>query len=371
MGIGANAEDKATPLPGALFGSVVLETNMRVLKHDLTDSPGNSRGGDTPDPAATPGKAPQETSSKPAPADAPAEIARLREELKLVSRQAGMAEVATGTLHNVGNVLTSINVSASLVTTRLRQSRISNLSKALLLLREHSSNLGAFLTDDPKGKVLPAYLENLADHLATEQSEILLEMDNLTRNLEHVKEIVAMQQNYAKLSGVLETLPPADLVQDALRMNLGAFERHGVTIVRQFENVPAVTVDKHKVLQVLVNLMRNAKYAMDEFGPPEKRLTVAIASRGTGKVAISVTDNGVGITPENLSLIFSHGFTTKRDGHGFGLNSGLRAARELGGDLTAFSEGPGKGATFCLELPTIKGLSHTYGNGNKDLKGGV
>jgi signal transduction histidine kinase len=336
---------------------------MRASKHDRT----NSLGNDSPLNAESP-RAARQSSSNPAGVETEAEIARLRDELKLVSRQAGMAEVATGTLHNVGNVLTSINVSAALVTNKLRQSRVFNLSKALHLLRDHSSNLASFLSEDPKGKVLPAYLETLADHLSDEQSEILLEMDNLNRNLEHVKEIVGMQQSYAKLSGVLETLPAAELVQDALRMNLGAFERHGVTIIRQFENVPPVTVDKHKVLQVLVNLMRNAKYAMDEFGPPEKRLTVSVASRGAGKVAISVSDNGIGITSENLAQIFSHGFTTKRDGHGFGLNSGLRAARELGGNLTAFSEGTGKGATFCLELPTSKISSQTYGNGNDKLK---
>jgi signal transduction histidine kinase len=353
---------------------------MRVLKNNLIDSPGNdSPACDTASaaaPAATPGnekspRAVEQNSSLPSHPEAEAEIARLREELKIVSRQAGMAEVATGTLHNVSNVLTSINVSASLVADRLRQSRVSNLSKALLLLREHSSNLAAFLTNDPKGKVLPAYLETLADHLAAEQSQMLLEMDNLARNLEHVKEIVVMQQSYAKLYGVLETLPVADLVQDALRMNLGAFERHGIAVIRQFASVPPVSVDKHKVLQILVNLMRNAKYAIDEFGPPEKRLTVSIASRDAGKVAISVTDNGIGITPENLAHIFSRGFTTKRDGHGFGLNSGLRTARELGGSLTAFSEGHGKGATFCLELPAAKGLSQTNGNGNNISNRGI
>ena len=379
MGIGAIAESNSRYAPGLCLAQCTKKTNMRASKHDRSNSPGNGSPASGTASTVTAGpagnaespRAAKQKFSERAHLEADAEIARLRDELKLVSRQAGMAEVATGTLHNVGNVLTSINVSAALVTNRLRQSRVFNLSKALLLLRDHSSNLASFLTEDPKGKVLPAYLETLADHLAAEQSEILLEMDNLNRNLEHVKEIVGMQQSYAKLSGVLETLLPADLVQDALRMNLGAFERHGVMIIRQFENVPPVTVDKHKVLQVLVNLMRNAKYAMDEFGPPEKRLTVSVASRGAGKVAISVSDNGIGITSENLALIFSHGFTTKRDGHGFGLNSGLRAARELGGNLTAFSEGIGKGATFCLELPTAKTSSQTNGNRTNNLDGGV
>src|SRR5262249_54985185 len=151
----------------------------------------NPPGNDSPLNAESP-RATRQNSSKPARLEAEDEIARLRDELKLVSRQAGMAKVATGTLHNVGNVLTSINVSAALVTNKLRKSRVFNLSKALHLLRDNSSNLASFLTEDPKGKVLPAYLETLAEHLSGEQAEILLEMDNLNRNLEHVKEIVGM-----------------------------------------------------------------------------------------------------------------------------------------------------------------------------------
>jgi len=133
-------------------------------------------------------------------------------------------------------------------------------------------------------------------------------------------------------------------------MNLGAFERHGIRIERQYSEVPPVLADRHKVLQILVNLMRNAKYAIDEFRPADKRLALGIHV-SAGGVTISLQDNGIGIPPENLTRIFGHGFTTKRDGHGFGLHSGALAAQEMGGRLTAQSEGVGKGATFCLELP--------------------
>jgi len=281
------------------------------------------------------------------------EMAGLREQCTLAARQAGMAEVATGALHNVGNVLNSINVSASLMDQRLRQSRIHNLVKALGLIHEHRGDLAGFFASDPKGQMLPGYLETLADHLVAEQTELVREMSNLTRNVEHVKEIVAVQQSYARQCGVLETLPVSDLVQDAIRMNLGAFERHGIRIEREFAAAPPVTVDRHKVLQILINLMRNAKYAMDESGQAAKVLTVGIAAR-EDRVIISVRDSGVGIAPENLSRIFAHGFTTKRDGHGFGLHSGAQAAKEMGGRLTGASDGLGKGATFCLELPVAR-----------------
>jgi PAS domain S-box-containing protein len=281
-------------------------------------------------------------------------IESLHKELLLTSRQAGMAEVATGVLHNVGNVLNSVNVSASLLSERLGQFPTQNIIKAADLLRQHRAGLAAFLAEDPKGKVLIGYLETVAEHLANEQKEMIEEVQNLATNVEHIKEIVAMQQNYARLCGVVETLPAAELVEDAIRLNLGAFERHGVVLVRDFHEVPPVTVDKHKVLQILVNLLRNAKYAIDEQDPPKKQLTLRIEPHSADSIRISVCDNGIGIAPENLTRIFGHGFTTRRDGHGFGLHSGALAAKEMGGCLTAASEGLGAGATFCLELPVAQ-----------------
>ena len=133
-------------------------------------------------------------------------------------------------------------------------------------------------------------------------------------------------------------------------MNLGALNRHGVEVVRDFEKVPPMNVEKHKILQILINLLRNAKYACDESGRADKRLTVRVAN-GRQRLKISVIDNGVGIAPENLTRIFNHGFTTRKNGHGFGLHSGALAAREMGGSLTVQSEGPGQGAAFTLELP--------------------
>ncbi|MSU56960.1 MAG: PAS domain S-box protein [Pedosphaera sp.] len=283
---------------------------------------------------------------------AAAELARLNSELMTASRQAGMAEVATGVLHNVGNVLNSVSVSATLVGDRLRQSKIANLCRATAMLREQNGQLVEFLTSDPKGKLLPEYLGTVADQLAREQTELIAEMNSVGQHIEHIKEIVAMQQSYAKISGAFENLSAAGLVEDALRMNTAAFERHRIQVVREFdEKTPAVCVDRHKVLQILINLLRNAKYAMDGQKAHDKRLVIRVGLASPNRVKITVCDNGVGIAPENLIKIFGHGFTTKKDGHGFGLHSGANAAKEMGGSLTALSAGVGHGAEFTLELP--------------------
>jgi two-component system, NtrC family, sensor kinase len=244
-----------------------------------------------------------------------------------------------------------VNVSAMLITDRLSKSKIAHLTQVSALLRENGADIGAYLTSDPKGKKLPAFIHSLADRLAVEQADLLMEAQVLTKNIGHIKDIVAVQQDYAKVSGILESLPPAGLVEDALEMNAAAFDRHGIDVERDFADVPHVRVDKHKVLQILINVVRNAKYAVSEMPSAEKRIAVRVGINGNNRVKISVTDNGIGIRPENLARIFAHGFTTKKDGHGFGLHTSALAAAELGGSLTADSGGPGLGATFTLELP--------------------
>jgi PAS domain S-box-containing protein len=274
------------------------------------------------------------------------ELEQVHKQLLDASRQAGMAEVATNVLHNVGNVLNSVNVSASLVSEHIAKSKCTRLGQVAALLTEHAGDLASFLAG-ARGKHLPGYLRELAEDLVKERDTATAELSALCSNVEHIKEIVAMQQSYARRGGITETLDIRLLVEDSLRINEGAFSRHGVTIIRDYEEVPLIEVDKHKVLQILVNVIRNAKYACQE---GEKRVTVRIRATNASML-ISVIDTGVGIPKANLDRIFSHGFTTRPDGHGFGLHSSALAAKALGGSLHAESSGPGQGATFTLALP--------------------
>jgi len=279
------------------------------------------------------------------------ETQRLHRQLVDASRQAGMAEVATSVLHNVGNVLNSVNVSCSLILGKVRQSRISSVAKTAELLNEHAGDLTEFLTNDQTGKKIPEYLGKLAVRLAEEQKAVLDEVQLLTGNIEHIKDIINVQQSHARnIGGVRETLPIEGLVEEALRMNDGVLRRHRIKVTREFAEVPMVSMEKHKVLQILVNLIRNAKHALTDGGGQDKQLILRIG-RNNGNVVVSVSDNGIGIPAENMTRIFGHGFTTKKDGHGFGLHSGALAAQEMGGSLAAESDGPGTGATFTLSLP--------------------
>jgi PAS domain S-box-containing protein len=283
--------------------------------------------------------------------EAQSELEATHKRLLTASRLAGMAEVATDVLHNVGNVLNSVNVSCSLVIDRVQECNFSNLAKIPQLLRDNAGRLDEFLTTDERGRHLPEYIDSLSQTFEDQKTFLLHELSQLRSHVEHIKQVISMQQNYSRVAGVEETVEVAQLVDDALHMNADALTRHSVTYEREFEPVPPVFVDKHRVLQILVNLIRNGKYALSDSERRVKQMKLRIVRSAWDRVQIQVIDNGIGIAPENLTRIFAHGFTTRKEGHGFGLHSGALAARELGGSLTVHSDGLGKGATFTLELP--------------------
>ena len=279
------------------------------------------------------------------------ELKDTQSELLDTARLAGMAEIATNVLHNVGNVLNSVNISADLLTRKLRTCKSIGLGKAVQMMNEHEHDLGDFITVDEKGKLLPGYLNQLVKALGAEQQSMTDELAQLTKSVDHIKDIVSTQQSYAGASSLAESLNISDLLEDALRMNSGALTRHHVTVVKDFSDVPAVMADKHRLLLILINLISNAKYAMSNMDDRARKMTLGVKFIDNSILQISVKDEGEGIAPENMTRIFAHGFTTRKDGHGFGLHSCALAAIEMNGHLSAYSDGPGKGATFTLEMP--------------------
>jgi two-component system, LuxR family, sensor kinase FixL len=278
------------------------------------------------------------------------ELEQMHNQLLAVSRQAGMAEFATGVLHNVGNVLNSVNVASTCVSDSIKRSKSGRLTQVVELMCQHEADLGGYLTGNPQGKEILGYLKRLASYLVSEETSLLEELSGLQKNVEHIKNIITVQQDSTKVSHSPEMIRLADLVEDAFRMNANGLRNNGIQVVREFEEIQPIMTRKDVVLQILVNLMRNAMQACEGTSTAEKRLTIRL-SQAAGRARIEVADNGSGILPENLPRIFAHGFTTKKDGHGFGLHNAAMAANEMGGSLTVQSDGPGRGATFTLELP--------------------
>lgn len=278
------------------------------------------------------------------------ELQSTQGELVATARRAGRAEIATNVLHNVGNILNSVNVSAAIIAETLRRSRAQGLARAARMMQDHAGDLARFLAADEKGRLLPAYLSGAAASVVQEQQSMLDELGHLTKSIDHIKEVVSTQQSYAGASSVVEPARLCELVEDALRMNAAGLARGEVTVIREFLEVPLARLDRTRVLQILVNLINNAGHAtQDDAGRPHRIVLRVWAD--AARLRVSVQDDGVGIAPENLTRIFLHGFTTRATGHGFGLHSCALAARQMGGTLSVHSDGPGRGATFTLELP--------------------
>ncbi len=270
----------------------------------------------------------------------------LHGQLRSLARRQGMSDVASSVLHDIGNVLNSVNVSSSLVMEKLRRSESVLVSKAAVAIAEYVERD----VSDERARKMARYLSIASRRVCDEASELKSEVELLRGNLEHIKVVIDTQQSHVHSVGLREVVSLADVVEDAFRITADAFSRTGVELERVFQDIPAFAIDRHRVLEILLNLLINARQAVSEESPVDRKVTVEINGDGRDYARIIVTDTGVGIRPENMNRIFEHGFTTKRDGHGFGLHSSANAARALGGSLRCESEGPGRGARFTLEL---------------------
>ncbi|MDC0710838.1 ATP-binding protein [Stigmatella sp. ncwal1] len=279
------------------------------------------------------------------------ELKELHRKLLDTAREVGRAEIATNVLHNVGNVLNSVNTAALLAQQRLAELKLDSVNRVVSLCEEHQADLATFLTQDERGRNVLPFLRWLGKYMREEVQELHTLLGDVSRHTEHIGAIVKMQQRYARTSQLFEPVDLRDLVEDALRINLAALSRHAVKVERSLEPLPPVLTEKHKVLMILVNLISNAKYALEAVPQDERRMSLKLARSSAEHLRIEIQDNGVGIAPEMHTRIFQYGFTTRQEGHGFGLHSSALAAQELGGSLSVHSEGVGQGATFILELP--------------------
>ena len=276
--------------------------------------------------------------------------------LRDASRQIGMAEVAATVLHNVGNVLNSVNVSVNLIQTTLQRTPVEDVSRIGFMVKEHVNDLSAYLTHDEKGKQIPSYLMLLAQQVHGNYATIEEELDGLGRNVEHIRQVITSQQNLAKSRTLLEPVVLGDVMDQAVAISQASLEQAGIQIVREYGDLPALSSDRHQLLQILVNLLSNAKNAMTASPGRQHRLTVRTGYDPDRPdfARVQVCDTGVGITPDDFKRLFTQGFTTRPAGHGLGLHSSFLAAKQLGGILSAASEGEGQGATFTLDLPLVQ-----------------
>lgn len=265
------------------------------------------------------------------------------------SRAAGVAEVATSILHNVGNVLNSINVSTAIMSETMQQLKPEELKQLHDLLLEHKDTLSEYIKNDENGKLIIPYIQEYAKKLTVETASLKTELDRLAVNLQHVNNVIAMQQSYGRSKGLVELTSISELIDTTCALMTNKLIQASITIIRDFAILPPIATVKAKVQQILINLITNSIDSLSASKNIDRKIIIKLI-KIENKIQISVIDNGVGIRNENLTKIFSFGFTTKKEGHGYGVHNSALLASELGGELRVMSEGQDKGATFILEI---------------------
>ncbi|MCX7708512.1 MAG: substrate-binding domain-containing protein [Clostridia bacterium] len=272
---------------------------------------------------------------------------------KLVAQahREGMADVAIEIIHNIGNLLNSINASAVLMEELTKAPSFDDFSRANRLLAEQINDFDNFLCSDPRGKKLLQFYLKLGDSFIALKSQLFTQVNRLGDKINSVGEMITSQQNYAGVNLALEELDLVGTLEDAIRLLSESLEKFGIKIERKYESTPKVLAQRIKLFHILINVINNAKEAMSKTPMSERVLTLMVYEDPYGKF-VSIKDRGCGIPVTELEAIFSYGYTTKKDGHGFGLHSCMSYMNEIGGSIWAESDGYGKGATFMIRFST-------------------
>lgn len=278
------------------------------------------------------------------------DLASAQNELLEKARKAGMADIASDTIHNLGNILNSVKTSNHLIRDHLRHSSINGLKKAADLLKENMDRLEEFIGKDPSGKKLMQYFISVQESLFQELSQVTQLSQSLSGKIELMANVIMTQHNYIYEGPIEEESAIDEILGEILDLYEDTLKQMGIDLVREFSQIPKVLVQKTKLTHIVMNLIENTKDALRSDKLTEKKFTVTLAQDAT-HISITFKDSGEGIAPENLSRVFSHGFTTKSHGHGFGLHNCANLAADMKGTLWAESEGLGKGAAFILKLP--------------------
>ena len=278
-----------------------------------------------------------------------------QKELVATAHHAGMAEIATGVLHDVGNLLNSINVSCEMITKTLQNSTLDSLVRVNKFFAKQN-NPGDFIQNDPKGKKLPRVFAQLGDNMKKERNEMLDEAQNLKSKIQIIRDVISTQQNYAKAGLFFEEAKVDVMVEDAMAILKNSLEKDNLNIEKNFISVPTVHVQKSKFVHIVLNLLKNAHDALVQVQDRQGiiRIDIGMDQENENYVSVRISDNGEGIAKKDLEKIFTHGFTTKKTGHGFGLHSCANLMTEMGGRIQVQSAGKDKGASFTLILPIFK-----------------
>ena len=276
---------------------------------------------------------------------------KLQQELVVSAKQVGMMQVANSVLHNVGNVLNSVNISAALLRDELHKSELNNLSKIAQMIREHKAHIANFINDDPKGKLIPDYIIEVSEKWKEELNIHLKEAKIISDNIQNIKNLIKSQLSPEESSNAIERVDIKKLLDEILELKESELKSDKITVIRDYDLPIECLVDKTRLNQVIVNILNNAIEATE--ANPNREIRIQLEKRDS-TFLIHFIDNGIGLDLADLEKLFSYGFTTKKTGHGFGLHTSLKQIQDMGGEIKASSLGKTKGATFSIQLPLLE-----------------
>jgi C4-dicarboxylate-specific signal transduction histidine kinase len=271
----------------------------------------------------------------------------LSQQLIFAARRAGMSDIATSILHNVGNILNSVNTSISIIAQTIQSMDLTRLQQVIKIINEHTNT-----QQKSNDKIIPAfeYINLLLNDWEENKKKISGEVGSLQMNVETINKIITTQQSLSGNIGLIEKTSLQEIINDSLMINKTAIEHDKIEIIRNLKFEGTIDTDRVKLLQILTNLIKNSIDSLRESKNTNKKIIISLQEE-EGQVLLQIIDNGIGILAENKNKIYNYGFTTKKKGHGFGLHASALAAKEMGGSLISDSEGENKGATFTLTLP--------------------
>ena len=295
---------------------------------------------------------------------------QLRETMRLLDEEkkkqvqqaynAGIVEHAISVLHNIGNAITPLAVRLQ----KLHQNKVdsqfsSYLQQLCSLLEQHQSDLGDFFSSSRGQQFLP-FLKQLTQTSDQQKEDELKSMDVMAHQLDHITEIIALQQKYATQQSSTEEIQISQVIDDAMEMMKPAFDKRNIIVLEEVQpELPRIQNDPNKLVQIFMNLFKNSIESIDQClrAPVEGyqgTVKVGVGTVGVDHLHIYVKDNGQGAEPESLKRAFEFGYSTKKRGSGFGLHDCANFIRFHKGTVELTSEGIGKGATITFTLPITK-----------------
>jgi two-component system, NtrC family, sensor kinase len=281
------------------------------------------------------------------------ELKAAQEKLVESARAAGVAEVAINVLHNIGNVLNSVNVINQTNYELIKKSKTLALVKTAELLTANTDQIESYLSNDPRGKKIPELFSKLALALKEENNSLEENTYRMLNSISMMTNIISTQQQYAKTNLLQENIQLSSILDEAINIQANLIANYHVQLNRHYRKVDDISVEKAKVYQILNNLLVNAIQASHADEKISTTIDLDIHQQDN-TVIFEIKDNGTGIKKEDLTKVFHHGYTTKKTGHGFGLHSCANLMSEMHGEIQATSEGIGKGACFRLIFPAVK-----------------